>query len=695
VTATTPDASVVVDGRPREPGGRNGDAGNGQHHGEPGPGDSGAPAVGDEARPERRSLAYNPALDGIRGLAVGGVLLFHGGFAWARGGFLGVSTFFTLSGFLITSLLVVEYGRSRKIKLTSFWARRLRRLLPASAVTLAALLVSVVVLNEVWEGSLPGDVVASALNVANWHFLFDERSYAELFQSPSPAVHFWSLAIEEQFYWVFPVLTAVVFAAGKGSLKVYGAVLAGLLGVSAALTVAYHGNPNAVYYATPIRMGEILVGSLLAVGLAEGRMHGLRRWAPIFTLAGVAALAASAWAWWNLEQDTANLYKGGLLVYALVSGVLVLAACVEGPLQKVLGFEPLRLLGVVSYGVYLFHWPLFLLLTEQRVDSWLDPLDVQLRGVSLFALRLAVTLAVATLSYHLVEQPIRTGRRPRLVPAPPLAAAVVAVIVAVGLILPKVTDPELSDLEKIAAAQEELQAEIDAVPASVPRVMVFGDSTAMLVSAGVGNWGLQTGELVIPDHGTALGCGIGRQGERRQYGGASAIPAECEWDVTWNAALDRHPETKAAVVLTGTWDVIDRRLPGDSQWRGLGDPVYDNYLSGEIGAAMDLFRQRGVQVVWLTTPPLDFGRGKVPKPELDPPDTPARVDRLNQLIREQAATREGVSVVEFGAYIADLPPERDQEVRADGVHLDMDDAGDVAADFLGPAILDAAGLGDG
>jgi hypothetical protein len=107
---------------------------------------------------------------------------------------------------------------------------------------------------------------------------------------------------------------------------------------------------------------------------------------------------------------------------------------------------------------------------------------------------------------------------------------------------------------------------------------------------------------------------------------------------------------------------------------------------------MDLFRSRGVPLVWLTTPPLDFGRGKVPKPELDPPDTPARVARLNELIRAQAATRDGVAVVDFGGYIAGLPPERDQQVRSDGVHLDMEDAGAVAAEFLGPAILDAAGI---
>jgi peptidoglycan/LPS O-acetylase OafA/YrhL len=647
-------------------------------------------APGDEARTGRRHLTYNPALDGIRGLAVGAVLLFHGGFSWARGGYLGVSTFFTLSGFLITSLLVVEFGRSRRVRLTAFWARRLRRLLPASAVTLALLLLSVVVMNESWEESVPGDVIAAALNVANWRFLFADRSYAELFASPSPVLHFWSLAIEEQFYWVFPLVTAAVMVAAKGSLRVYGAVLAGLLVLSGVLTLAFRETPNTVYYSTPIRMGEILVGSLLAVALAEGRMSALRRWAPLIGLAGAAALAVSAWAWWNVEQSTPSLSKGGLLVYGLVSGVLVLSACVDGPVRRALSFEPLRLLGVISYGVYLFHWPLFLLLDEPRVDGWLEPFNLQPRGAGLFAVRLAVTLAVAVASYHLLEQPIRNGTRPRLVRPPLLAAGTVAGLVVAALVIPKVWDPPLDDFEKIAAAQARIQARIDAVPASVPRVMFFGDSTAMMASAGVGAWGLDTGELVVPDHATELGCSIGRGGERRQYGEESTIPEGCDWAVTWLAALDRHPETKVAVVMTGTWDVIDRKIPGDALWRGPGDPIYDQFLSQEIGAAMDLLRSRNVTVVWLTTPPLDFGRGKVPRPEPDPSDAAARVDRVNQLIRDQAAAHQGVAVVEFGDYIAGLPADEDADVRSDGVHLDMEDAEGVATDWLGDEILRAA-----
>ena len=489
---------------------------------------------------------------------------------------------------------------------------------------------------------------------------------------------------------MFPLFTAGVLVAAKGSLRVYGGVLGGLLVLSGVLTLAFRSSPDTVYYSTPIRMGEIVVGSLLAVALAEGRMSGLRRWAPWVGLAGAAALAASAWAWWNVEQSTAALSEGGLLVYALVSGALVLSACVDGPVRRALSFEPLRLLGVISYGVYLFHWPLFLLLDEPRVDGWLDPFDLRLRGTSLFALRLAVTLAVAIASYHLLEKPIRNGERPKLARPPLLAAGTVAGIVVAALVVPKVWEPELDDFEKIAQAQERLQAEIDAVPASVPRVMFFGDSTAMMASAGVGAWGLDSGDLVVPDHATELGCSIGRGGERRQYGQASMIPPDCDWSVSWAAALDRHPETKVAVVMTGTWDVIDRKIPGDALWRGPGDAVYDQFLSGEIGAAMDLLRSRDVTVVWLTTPPLDFGRDTVPRPAPDPADAAARVDRLNELIRDQAAAHTGVGVVEFGDYIAGLPPEEDARLRRDGVHLNLEDSAEVATDYLGPEILRVA-----
>jgi peptidoglycan/LPS O-acetylase OafA/YrhL len=638
-------------------------------------------------------LTYNPALDGIRGLAVGAVLLFHGGFSWARGGFLGVSTFFTLSGFLITSLLVVEYGRSRRVKLTAFWARRLRRLLPASALTLVALLVSLLVLNEGWERSLPGDVIACVLNVANWHFLFAERPYAALFDSPSPALHFWSLAIEEQFYWVFPLFTAGVLALAKGSLRVYGATLGGLLVLSGVLTLVYRDRPDTVYYATPIRMGEILVGALLAVALAEGRLSALRRWAPLLAAVGAAALALSVWAWWNIEEPTPSLYKGGLLVYALISGALVLSACVDSPVKRLLSFEPLRLLGVVSYGVYLFHWPLFLLFDEQRVDGLLDPFNLHPRGVNLFAIRLVVTLAAAIVSYRLVEQPIRNGQRPRLTRPPLMAAGTVAGIVVAALVIPKISEPPVDPFEAYVNAAEGLDPSVLTPDAQIG--VTLGDSTMVRTAWGLSGWGQENHRMVLTGGSADLGCGIGRGGEVRYLGKAGALKEQCQqWATTLPEVIaqarDRYGRVDFAVVQTGPWDIADRKLDGDDEWRHIGDPVYDDYLRGELDAANQMLLDEGVTVVWLTAPHIEAGKNQEPPPsEPYPESDPERMDRLNQMIRELADEREGVVVVDLAAWVAGLPPGEDERLRPDGVHFELDLSVEVA-EWLAPEVMAAS-----
>jgi peptidoglycan/LPS O-acetylase OafA/YrhL len=678
-------------------------AGNGNGNGgatatqtSPAPVDAPARVTG-EGTGRRRGghLAYNPALDGIRGLAVGAVLLFHGGFAWARGGFLGVSTFFTLSGFLITSLLVGEFGRSDRIGLTAFWARRLRRLLPASALTLVGLLATIVVMNEGWERSLPGDVIASALNVANWHFLFADRPYAALFDSPSPALHFWSLAIEEQFYWVFPLLSAGVLVVAKGSLRAYAGVLAGLLALSGVLTLVYRDRPDTVYYSTPIRMGEILVGALLAVALAEGRMAKLKewRWAPVAGLLGAAALAASAWAWWNVEQPTPSLYRGGLLAYALVSGALVLSACVDGPVRRALSFEPLRLLGVVSYGVYLFHWPVFLVMDEARVDGWLEPLDLHPRGTKLFALRLAVTLAAAIVSYHLLERPIRNGQRPKLARPPLLAAGTVAGIVLAAVVIPKVWDPPVDPFEAYVNAAQGMDPADLAPDAQIG--VTLGDSTMVRTAWGLSAWGQGNHRLVLTGGSADLGCGIGRGGEVRYLGNAGELKEQCQqWATTLPEiiaqARDRYDRVDFAVVQTGPWDVADRKLEGEDEWRHIGDPVYDDYLRDELDAANDVLLDEGVTVVWLTAPYIEAGKNEEPPPsEPYPESDPARMDRLNEMIRELADEREGVVVVDLAAWVAGLPPGEDERLRPDGVHFDLDRSVEVA-EWLAPQLMAAS-----
>ena len=650
-------------------------------------------ASGDGAEPSsdaapRLGLTYNPALDGIRGLAVAAVLFFHGGFPWARGGYLGVSTFFTLSGFLITSLLLVERGATGRIGLGRFWSRRLRRLLPASALTLAAVAIGSQVFDELAVAGLRGDLLASLFQVANWRFIFDDQSYAALFSSPSPVLHFWSLAIEEQFYWLFPLLTAGVFALAKGSVKVYAAVLTGLLAVSAVATVALGVEESTtVYYATYTRMGEILVGSLLAVATASGVFRG-RLVGRLAAAGGVLALAASAWAWWNIEQETASVSKGGLLAYALVSAALVLSTTVPGPARALLSVEPLRLLGVVSYGVYLVHWPIFLVVDGDRTG---------LDRAPLFALRLAITLVVAVASYQLVERPIRRGWSFPRVPMPALAAASVAVVALTVAVVPSSAPTGMTDEDELAAYLEGIKFQDPAnIPPDALLGVGFGDSTMLETGMGLSAWGKQTEDLVLPGIvGDLIGCGVTRGGERRSKGRATVAPEGCDdWPETIPSTVssirEQFGRLEFAIVQTGPWDVADRRLEGDDEWRAPGDPVYDDYLYRELMAATDLFVDQGLVVVWLLAPHVEVGRNEEPPP--DPPyaeSDPARMDRLNEIIERVADERQSVVTVDLAEYMRGLPDgEMDPRLRPDGVHFTAETATEVA-DWLGPEVLAA------
>ena len=179
--------------------------------------------------PTRPTLRHVPALDGLRGLAVAAVVAYHAGFGWARGGFLGVSAFFTLSGYLITSLLLVEWDGTGRVSLREFWGRRFRRLLPAALAVIAGVVVAARFLADSGQlADLRGDVLAGLGYVANWRFVLDDRSYGDLFTGPSPLQHLWSLAIEEQFYVLFPLLTVGLLRIGGGRRRVLGVTLTAL-----------------------------------------------------------------------------------------------------------------------------------------------------------------------------------------------------------------------------------------------------------------------------------------------------------------------------------------------------------------------------------------------------------------------------------------------------------------------------------
>lgn len=352
-------------------------------------------------------IEYQPALDGVRALAVAVVLLFHGGVPGFGAGYLGVSVFFTLSGFLITLLLFEEHRATGRIDLGAFYGRRLRRLLPASVVTLTAI-AALAAATDLFAGvsGLRRQVVGSLLQIVNWVFLAEEGSYQDRLEGAagavSPLEHFWSLAIEEQFYWVWPVTVLVLFRTvrtARGRVVAIGALT--VAAAAAAPVVAAVWGGDAAYWATPARLSEILVGAFLAVVLA-GRTLG-RRW----QVAAIAALATLGVFVTAFPASDVAAGSSLLPVVAAVSGLLLIGLQSAGPLTSLLSLGPLVWLGRISYGVYLFHWPIFVAVDAERTGF---------DGAPLLGVRVALTLAVAQASFVVLEQPIRRVGGHRSVP---------------------------------------------------------------------------------------------------------------------------------------------------------------------------------------------------------------------------------------------------------------------------------------
>ena len=382
-------------------------------------------------RADGGGLGYLPALDGLRALSLIAILLYHAGFGWARGGYLGVTVFFALSGFLITGLLLRERDVRGGIDLRGFWARRARRLVPA--VLGLCLLVVILLAAGALSGSrsMVGDAIATGSWVANWRFIFAGQTYAGLFGNPSPFQHMWSLAVEEQFYLLLP-LTVLMTLGRNGRMRrgrLVSVVVAAIVGSVALCAWLYHPTSTTrSYFGTDTRMAEPLVGVLLALALVGSR--GIRQLPPaarrILDAQSVLAVVALVLLMHRLGEYDARLYRGGFLLAAIFAGIVIAASTQPGTLiGRALAVAPLRAIGRVSYGGYVYHWPVFIWLSAERtgLSAW-----------PLFALRTGVTLVLATASYKLLELPIRAGRlRPRLAAAAWVPASA-ALIVGIGMI---------------------------------------------------------------------------------------------------------------------------------------------------------------------------------------------------------------------------------------------------------------------
>jgi len=693
-------------------------------------------------RGQRVKLSHRGGLDGLRGLAVVAVLLYHGGVSWGGGGFLGVEVFFVLSGFLITSLLVVEWRRSSTIALKAFWARRARRLLPALFC-----LVFVIGVYYALAGptktvpGLKGDGIATLLYFGNWHQVWGGMSYFASSGSTSPFNHTWSLAIEEQFYifwpllllgvlWLTPRLITRESLSARRSLEVLLAVsIAGAVASAVEMALLFDGGRglDRVYYGTDTRAASLLIGASLAISLnlyarrgnGRSRTAVARRRANLLGTVAAVGLAAVLVMMHFASGGAAWLYPFGLIGLD-VAVVIVIAAVVLYPrslVGRILSLTPIRAVGVISYGLYLWHFPIFL---------WLDAGSTGVSGTALMLLRLAVTLLVSAVSFILIEQPVRRRKLPRVVVRTfaPIAAgaALASLLVASALgslplgvpsasILPKVpsqlsgTDPAcrvtlkdttlagLAPLPPQQAAGFEYSSlgkhrvkwsgasDVTFTTCPPKRVLLVGDSLAFSLGVGMLNNEQRYG-VELADAGI-LGCAFTTKGALNVNGVWQSPSAACPTALTQWAQQERALHAQAVVVELGYRDEFDWRINGRAEH--LGQPAFDAYVQSQIDRYVKVLGGGGVQIVFLSVPfthPPSLSDGS-PAPAA----SPTRHAQINSMLQSAARLDPThVRVLDVDKVISPgnryQPKVDGQLCRFDGIHFSV-----FCSELLEPNVL--------
>jgi peptidoglycan/LPS O-acetylase OafA/YrhL len=363
------------------------------------------PAVGSAKKGWRA-----PGLDGVRALAVLAVLGFHEGLSWLPGGFLGVDIFFVLSGFLITDLLVAKFGRDGNVGLSTFWQRRARRLLPALALMLLTVTAAVTLLEPAQRGTLPPALLGAVTYTSNWWQAFTHVSYFSQYGPPPVFQHLWSLAVEEQFYLIWPLVLAGVLVLARNRWVRISFACAAAAGSAAIMYAIYlpGKDPSLVYYGTDTHAAGLLIGAAIAltwplrkVAAAAGKLR------LAFDIAGAIGLLVLAWSVWHFAGSNPFVYPYGLVIASLAAGGLVLASATTGYLGRAMSWAPLRWLGIRSYGIYLWHWPVI------AITVGLYPRAAG--SLVAHVVDAVVPIAIAAASWRWLEEPIlRKGLRAQL-----------------------------------------------------------------------------------------------------------------------------------------------------------------------------------------------------------------------------------------------------------------------------------------
>jgi peptidoglycan/LPS O-acetylase OafA/YrhL len=372
-------------------------------------------SAGRSAKPEftgnpTPSLGYLPSLDGIRAIAVLAVMIYHSAVPWLPGGFLGVDVFFVLSGFLITSLLLQEVERTGGIDFKRFYLRRIRRLVPAFLAVILVTALLILLFAQDGAAKYREDVLASMLYVNNWWNIFGDQSYFEAIGRPPMLQHLWSLAVEEQFYLIWPAVLLFTFRRrlrdGVRRIAIIGVFASTALMAILSLLMSMPGenDPSRLYFGTDTHAMTILAGAALATVWRPKSLP--KKLAPqptmVLTAIGAGAVALMAWFFINVTDDSAALYRGGFLIFAGVC-VVVIAVATHPAIaaSRALAVAPLVYIGKRSYGLYLWHWPIFNVLRPG--------IDIGLTGIPALILQFGLTFAAAELSYRYLEMPVRDG----------------------------------------------------------------------------------------------------------------------------------------------------------------------------------------------------------------------------------------------------------------------------------------------
>ncbi|MDK4081179.1 acyltransferase family protein [Staphylococcus pseudintermedius] len=346
---------------------------------------------------------YMPGLDGVRAVAVIAIIIYHLNPQWLSGGFLGVDTFFVISGYLITSLLLTEYHNTGKIELMSFWLRRVKRLIPAVIFLVMGVIVLSLIFMPTEIQKVRADSIAAIFYVSNWWYIMQNVDYFEQF-AVQPLKHLWSLAIEEQFYLVFPIvlLSLLSFIRRLKSIRIIFLIL--LVISMIAMMVLYVPNENVarVYFGTDTRIQTLLMGVLLALVWPPFQLKAKvnRQMRTMIDTAGVVGLAILFICFKFVSETNSILYYGGFFLISTVT-LLVIASSVHpsGYFAKFLGNKVFTFIGSRSYSLYLWHYPIIVLIHHQFVQGQIPPL--------VYVVEILLMVLMAEFSYKFIEQPFR------------------------------------------------------------------------------------------------------------------------------------------------------------------------------------------------------------------------------------------------------------------------------------------------